>query len=940
MARRKDERPIYGQVPLPQPTKETAERQLRKRQLRQPPALAAVIPDVDKSEMKERAERHAFKKQLRQPPALLEPLPQGQRYRMFKVAWGGLNKTNEIDTGQMSDASNIDMGELPCIVPCLQPKEIGHEAIDIEHSGYYPYQSGDVIDDTDCHKNGKTPLGLWSSEDALVAIYSGQTQTGNTKNNRGFVEILDIDDDLNGTVTLRGIIDHETFDALDVESRKTIPPHMVTGFNTYSDDPYNITEVTVTKRMLVAPSFVSLASAGGVKVLDWEVNGKPSSGSYIEVNRNSAHTRGYGFSGKYDGMVVRLIDVSGANPEYFWVKVKNFYEIPDGGTKPRLTSVQYWRYSTGENLGAPEISGAPLIDHMTVHQSRLFSVGNNRVYASGYNNYADYTLDTANEINESHAWMSTSQSNPKAAGDFTAIATYGNHVLLFREKFLQEVYGTKNPFRIVDIGEFGTIDQRSICEINGVLYFVGNDGVYAYSGGMPRDIGSNLGVNKFTYAVAGRCRYDYYLYCEDATNTGRLFVYNTRNRTWTEHSTEPFGDGESLGIPNSRIIGFANKSEGLYALTQGGRIYCVDNTNDTVLVSDESAMEQFSGVSWWFETEFITRHNLTSSSSPSAMAYSNVNIKHLKSIQLLADVAVAKVESDDFDYATDAALQAAWVPQNENTNVCLPSSSGAMWLSQTNALSDLAFAQHAISSKATASEWLTIKFKFSVQYDPATSKTSVVGISYGSGASSVFHNLITIGGASKKICARDSDELLDSRGRPAKLTLDGLAPHIYAVEISRNGNNIDYAVTDITNPGAPERYTKTITNSIFNSSRKIDNIYLTTNIPTSYTQNESEYNGYFEIKDFEILVNSQFKVYTLYDGEKFDSSMTPVYDSNGATGRVTARIKLRNTAHYGFKLRVQGTGYVKLHEVELYVEDGGTPYLGTGDTAADGSEWL
>lgn len=918
MARRKDERPIYGQVPLPQPTKETAERQLRKRQLRQPPALAAVIPDVDKSEMKEQAERHAFKKQLRQPPALTEQIPKARPYRMFKVAWGGLNKTNEIDTGQLSDASNIDMGALPYIVPCLQPKEIGHEAIDIEHGGYYPYQSDDVVNDTDCHKNGKTPLGLWSSEDALVATYSGQTQTGNTKNNRGFVEILDIDDDLNGTVTLRGIIDHETFDALDVESRKTIPPHMVAGFNIYSDVPYNITGVTVTKRMLVAPSFVSLVSAGGVKVLDWEVDGKPSPGSYIQVNRNTEHTRGYGFSGKYDGMVVRLINVSNTDPGYFWVKVKNFYETPSGSTKPRLTSVQYWYYSTGEDVEADEIPGAPLIDHMTVHQSRLFSVGNNRVYASGYNDYSNYDLDTAEEINEAHAWMSTSQSNPKAAGDFTAITTYGNHVLLFREKFLQEVYGNKNPFRIVDIGEFGTIDQRSICEINGVLYFVGNDGVYAYSGGMPRDIGSNLGVNKFTYAVAGRCRYDYYLYCEDATNTGHLFVYNTRNRTWTEHSTEPFGAGESLGIPNSRIIGFANKSEGLYALTQGGRIYCVDNTNDTVLVSDESAMEQFSGVSWWFETEFITRHNLTSSSSAAAMAYSNVNIKHLKSIQLLADVAAVGGKSytetlteDDFeDYADDTALRSSWIP-GTGCNVTLDTNR-----LKATAGNDGIAVTHSFNS--ISDKFVTIRLKVRFGFPmPIPSSELQTGIKIGN--STTTETIFNRYGAF--LAAHDHTFLYDKNNNVA--VCDSGAWYDAQIEFDL----VNKRYRSIVTINGTEYATQQINTDIDNFDRVVlyggDSIY---------------------IDDFSIKRDSyppaDFKAYILYDGEEYNSSMTPVYDSAGRSGRLTARIKLRNTAHYGFKLRVQGTGYVKLHEVELYVEDGGTPYLGTGDTAADGGEWL
>lgn len=896
---KKDEKPMYGQVPLPQVTKESAERQARKRQLRQPPTLAATIP-------------------------------QARPYRMFKVAWGGLNKSNEIDTGQLSDASNIDMGELPYIVPCLMPIEIGHSNLE-----YYPYQSGDVVNDNDFHKNCKVPLGLYSVNDSLVAIFTGQIFQ-NQNLDRGIVEVLDVDDEINGSVTFRSAIDDAAFDAL-ASSRMNISPHAVVSFNVYSD-PDNITSAKVMPRMLIVPTFVSLRDASGVEALDWRVSKMPTALSPVQISRGTTRDYGYAFNGMYGGKLVRLIYAPNNRDKekYFWAQVENQYD-----NNGKLITVIFHFHAIGTDAPADAITPAPLIEHATVHQSRLFSVGNNRVYASGYNDYADYTLDTSDEINESHAWMSTSQSNPNAAGEFTAIATYGNHVLLFREKFLQEVYGNKNPFRIVDIGEFGTIDQRSIREINGILYFVGNSAIYAYSGGMPRDIGTELGINKFTYAVAGRCRYDYYLYCEDATGAGRLLVYNTRNRTWTEHSMEPFGKGTYNGVANSRIIGFANKSEGLYALTYSGRIFCVDNTNDNVSTSDESAMERYADVDWSFETEFITRHNLTSSSSASAMAYSNVNIKHLKSIQLLADVAPGgiktgseqTVDEDDFNsYADNETLKAVWVPDGSGV-VRIGTGAGKDGTNALQMITNLSghiSVRHDLPNEVRKAIAIRFRFKadrldqsqmwFKIGNDTTTSiiMSRLKGVLYADNTSDRYRLLDKYGNET----AFTNNEWYD-----IEIIYDQINKKYKIIATNENGEEFSAERQFEDYPGLPDG----VNHIEIRCSSMRDSLNILTTIDD------------FSVNKLETYNKGQFKVYALYDGEVYEPDLVtqkPVYDSAGRTGRLTARIKLRNTAHYGVKLHVEGTGYVKLHEVELYVEDGGTPYLGTGDTTSDGSEWI
>ena len=49
--------------------------------------------------------------------------------------------------------------------------------------------------------------------------------------------------------------------------------------------------------------------------------------------------------------------------------------------------------------------------------------------------------------------------------------------------------------------------------------------------------------------------------------------------------------------------------------------------------------------------------------------------------------------------------------------------------------------------------------------------------------------------------------------------------------------------------------------------------------------------------------------------------------TNNRYGRFPIRVKHRKTANYGFKLHIEGKGYVKLYELEIFVEAGGDMYV-------------
>lgn len=275
--------------------------------------------------------------------------------------------------------------------------------------------------------------------------------------------------------------------------------------------------------------------------------------------------------------------------------------LGDGKNK---TGYDFKLYDMNSSAGFPDIKYA------AVHLSRLFGVGDDMVYASGFNDYTNWELDTADEYSENNAWCSQAQANTKANSDFTGITVYQNHVVAFKKGYMHELYNTKNPFRIQDIYAEGTIDNRTVQEVDGQLIFVSGGGVKIYTGANPRDIGYSLGIDKFTYAVSGTDGRNYYLYCDDGTaettpENAKIFVYDTYTGEWSEQAAEKDGDGADV-----RFLGFAHNKNGLYTLSDTGVIYRLNTGNYNH--------------SWCFETDLITNQT--------------ADIKHLKKLQMLCDL--------------------------------------------------------------------------------------------------------------------------------------------------------------------------------------------------------------------------------------------------------------------------------------------------------------
>ena len=201
----------------------------------------------------------------------------------------------------------------------------------------------------------------------------------------------------------------------------------------------------------------------------------------------------------------------------------------------------------------------PDIKMAAVQDSRLFGVDDARIYASGANDYANWDLDTATEYSSAHAWCSPTQADSRADGTFTAITSYGGHIVAFKDDYTHELYNNKNPFYLQELFNFGAIDARTVHEVNGRLMFVSRDGVISYGGGSPQILDAPLCIDDYTEAVCGSHQGIYYLSTRSGSDNVITYTYNSDNGEWSINNTD-----------NVMPTGYCSVAGRLYRAHDGG----------------------------------------------------------------------------------------------------------------------------------------------------------------------------------------------------------------------------------------------------------------------------------------------------------------------------------------------------------------------------------
>lgn len=176
------------------------------------------------------------------------------------------------------------------------------------------------------------------------------------------------------------------------------------------------------------------------------------------------------------------------------------------------------------------IRPVPDLDYVCESQNRLWGVSkaDNTIYASALGDPTNFYAYDGTSL-DSYAVAVGSE------GEFTAICKYDRSVLCFKENTLHRVYGdypaeysaTERPIFGVKAGAAGTLTG-----IGSVLYYLGRDGVYAFSGNTPAPLSAAFGEKRFSRGCAGAAGDILYMSLKDTEGVWGLFTYDTRKGLW------------------------------------------------------------------------------------------------------------------------------------------------------------------------------------------------------------------------------------------------------------------------------------------------------------------------------------------------------------------------------------------------------------------------
>ena len=152
-------------------------------------------------------------------------------------------------------------------------------------------------------------------------------------------------------------------------------------------------------------------------------------------------------------------------------------------------------------------------------------------------------------------------------GVFTGAAAYLGTVLFFKEHSVERLYISAAGAHQITSLQCPGVKQgssRSLAVADGVLYFHGQGGVYAFDGSMPRLVSAAFGEERYENAVGGAAEGQYWLSAQ-RNGENHLLVYDTARQLWHRQ--------DSLRVRQFAVSGgvlYGLTDQGVTAMTGGG----------------------------------------------------------------------------------------------------------------------------------------------------------------------------------------------------------------------------------------------------------------------------------------------------------------------------------------------------------------------------------
>ncbi len=301
-------------------------------------------------------------------------------------------------------------------------------------------------------------------------------------------------------------------------------------------------------------------------------------GDYVYVTKNEFSNGGY----SYFTLTLERRNAEGTNQSFEdcplavgdTVTVSGCMTLEENNVPLRIKAIEDTRLTfdspvpmTGEEKGAVSLERRiPDLDFICESGNRLVGVSNadRTVYVSALGDPTNFFAYQAGDAAGSYAVTAGT------SGDFTGCVAYGGHVLVFKEECLHRPMGDRPGNYALYTDQVPGLQkgsERSLVILGEVLYYKGREGVYAYSGSTPRLISAALGDIPYQAAAAGTDGQRYYISMERTdTEVWEFLSYDTRAGLWLKEE-------------DWRADAFARKGGGLYMLS-GAVVYALDRGED------------------------------------------------------------------------------------------------------------------------------------------------------------------------------------------------------------------------------------------------------------------------------------------------------------------------------------------------------------------------
>ncbi len=178
-------------------------------------------------------------------------------------------------------------------------------------------------------------------------------------------------------------------------------------------------------------------------------------------------------------------------------------------------------------------SNLPRLDHVCVLDNRLWGcrygaqAGStsavNEIYCSALGDFKKW--DTFKGISTDPWYAGVAE-----AGPFTGAVAYGGHPIFFKEDCAYVISGSYPPYSVTTLHIDGVAQgaSRSICEVDGALYYKSRYAVMCYTSSSIGSVSDRLGrLPDAVRACAGSYNGKYYL-----SLAGGIYVYDTKRGMW------------------------------------------------------------------------------------------------------------------------------------------------------------------------------------------------------------------------------------------------------------------------------------------------------------------------------------------------------------------------------------------------------------------------